>query len=161
MLVNTWDGLFFSSKPVVPMGFCLFLYIGYSYVLKRLFKYILLIMLLQLSHFFLLFIPLHPAPPLPPAFPPQPHSFMSMGRTYKFFGFSTSYSILNLPLSCLFYTYRLCFLLPVPFPPFYPLPYPTDNPPCDLHFYDSVPVLVVCFCFWFVGGGLFVCLFVF
>ena len=31
-------------------------------------------------------------------------------------------------------------------------PYPTDNPPCDLHFCDSVPVLVVClvcFCFGF------------
>ena len=150
MLVNTWDGLFFSSKPVVPMGFCLFLYIGYSYVLKRLFKYILLIMLLQLSHFFLLFIPLHPAPPLPPAFPPQPHSFMSMGRTYKFFGFFISYIILNHPL---FSTYNLCFLFPVTFPPFSPSP--SDNPPCDLYFCDSVPILVVCsvcFCSFFRFG---------
>ena len=33
------------------------------------FKYILLIMLLQLSHFFLPFIPLRCVPPLPPSFP--------------------------------------------------------------------------------------------
>ena len=39
---------------------------------------------------------------------------MSMGRTYKFFGFSISYTILNLPLSIS--TYNLYFLLPVPFP---------------------------------------------
>ena len=71
---------------------------------------------------------------------------MSMGHTDKFFGFSICYTILNFPLFC---TYILC-LFPVPFPPLSSLPVPTDNPPCDLHFCDSLPVLVlglVCFCF--------------
>ena len=91
------------------------------------------------------FNPLHPA--LPPPFTPTPQ-FMSMGRTYNFFGFPTSYTILNLSLSILY----LQFLLPIPctFPPFSPLTNPTDNPPCDLHFCDPLPVLVVCLdCFYF------------
>ena len=72
-----------------------------------------------------------------------------MGHTYKCFAFSISHTILNLP--CLFCTYYLCFLFPVPFPQFYPLCFPADNPPCDLHFCDSVPILVVCLvCFVFV-----------
>ena len=60
------------------------------------FKYVLLIMLLQLSHFF---SPL--SPPLPctilPTSTPLPY-FMSMGHTYKFFGFSIFCTILTLPL---------------------------------------------------------------
>ena len=62
-------------------------------------KYILLIMLLHVSHFFLPFITLHLAVPSPPAFPPY---FRSMGHTYKFFDFFISYTILNFPLSILY-----------------------------------------------------------
>ena len=72
---------------------------------------------------------------------------MSIGHTYKFFGFYISYTILTLPL---FSTYHLCYLFSVPFPPLFPSHSPYDNPPCDLHFCDSVPILVVClvcFCF--------------
>ena len=64
-----------------------------------------------------------------------------------FFDFSISYTILNISLSILYLSIML-------FNPgiFFPiLPFPADNPPCDLHFYDSVPVLVVCiarFCFF-------------
>ena len=61
------------------------------------------------------FSPLYsPAPctPAPSRIPPL--QFMSMGHTYKFFGFSISHTILNHP--CLFCTYQLCFLFPVPFP---------------------------------------------
>ena len=54
-------------------------------------------MLLQLSHF-APFTPLHPAHSLPPTFPPCLY-FMSMGHTYKFFGFYISYTIVTLPLS--------------------------------------------------------------
>ena len=66
------------------------------------FNIYLLIMLLQLSHFFLLFIPLLPAPPLLSAFPfPLVHVH---GRAYKFFGFSISYTILTSPyLFCTIY----------------------------------------------------------
>ena len=93
----------------------------------NIFKYILLIMLVHLSHFFLPFTPLCPVPSLPPiSLPPY---FMSMGRTYKFFGFSISHTILNLPFCkylsiSLFYAYQLSFLLPVPFPPFFLSPSP-------------------------------------
>ena len=67
---------------------------------------------------------------------------MSVGRTYKFFGFSISYTILNLSLSTLWLPIML--LIPCTFFPITPLPFPADNPPCDLHFCDYVPVLVVC-----------------
>ena len=116
-------------------------------------------MLLQLSHFFTLYSPLpctHPPTTIPPP------KFMSMSHSYKFFGFSISYIILTSP--CLFCTYHLCF--PVPFTPFYPLLVPADSPPCDLHFCDSVPVLVVsfsrsCFCFGvFLGSVIDSCEFV-
>ena len=116
-------------------------------------KYILLIMLLQLSHFFLPFIPLCPVPPtiIPP---PQ---FTSMGPTYKFFGFSISYTILNPhPLFC---TYNLCFFFPVHSLCYLPSPC-TGNPPCDLHFCDSVPVLVCLVCFCFLGSVVDSCEFV-
>ena len=78
----------------------------------------------------------------------SPPQFMSMGRTCKFFGFSTS--------PCLSCIYQLRFLFFVPFAPLSPLPIPTYNPPCDLHFCESIPVLVfclVCFCFgvFFLG----------
>ena len=36
------------------------------------------------------------------------------------------------------------------FPPIPPFPCPTENPPCDLHFSDAVPVLVVCLVFVFL-----------
>ena len=109
------------------------------------FKYILLIVLLHWYHFF---SPLYPSALQPPA-PSRTLScyFMSMGHTYKFFGFPISYTILKFPLP-IFYL-PLCFLFPVPFPPFY-TPISADNPPCDLHFCDPVPVLVVCLvCFYF------------
>ena len=103
------------------------------------FKYILLIMLLELSyspHF----IPLHPAHPVLPTFPlpPAPASwFMSMGHTYRFFGFSIFYTILNLPLTIFYLPFMLPF--PVPFPPFPPpLSHWSMWSPGDLHFCDCV-----------------------
>ena len=112
------------------------------------FKYILLIMLFIIDYHS---CPLHP--PVFPSFwhPPShqhpPPYFMSMGRTCKFFGFSISYTILTLPLSIFYLPFTL-------FPVFSSLPLPTDNPPCDLYFCDSVPVPVFClvsFCFCFGG----------
>ena len=97
-------------------------------------------MLLQLSHF-TPFFPLYPAHPLLSAFPPSPQ-LMSMGRTYKFFGFYTSYTIVNLPLKQigLFYTYHLCFLFPVPFPSF------PSSPLITLH---VISISVILFLFQF------------
>ena len=66
---------------------------------------------------------------------------MSVGHTYKFFGFSISYTILNLPLSILYLPFML--LTPCTFSPILPFPLLADNPPNDLHIYDSVPVLLV------------------
>ena len=76
------------------------------------FKYSLLIMLLQWSQFFSpLYLPstLHPANlqhPLP--------QFMSIVYTYKFFGFSVSYTLLNFSLSIL--CLPLTLLIPYTFP---------------------------------------------
>ena len=96
-------------------------------------------------------------PPLYPPLPytPSPHQhpcpttpFVPMGHTYKFFNYSISYTILNLPLSILYLQFML--LIPCTFSPILPLSLPTDNPPCFPHFCDSVPVIavcLVCFCF--------------
>ena len=115
-------------------------------------------MLLQLSHF-----PpsLHSILPTP-SLPHSPLQFMSMGHTYKFFGFYISYTILNLLLSFFYLPFVLLILCTFPPLPFH---FPTDNPPCDLHFCDSVPVLVVClvhfwFCFHFLGSVVDSCEFV-
>ena len=80
-------------------------------------------MLLQLSHFFLPFIPLHPVLPPPTIIPPP--QFTSMGPTYKSFGFSIYYTILNLPLSNLCLPFML--LIPCTFSPILPLPLPANN----------------------------------
>ena len=82
----------------------------------KLFKYVLLIMLLQLSHFFLSFIPLHPASLLLPVFPAPPLS--SCPWVIYVSSLASPFPILFLTSSCLFCTYYLCFLFPVPFPPF-------------------------------------------
>ena len=94
--------------------------------------------------------PLHSNLPTP-SLPHSPLQFMSMGDTYKIFGFYISYTILNLPQSILYLPFML--LIPVPFPPFYPLHVTADNPPCDLHFCDSDPVLVVCLLFFVFRCG--------
>ena len=63
-------------------------------------------MLLQFSHF-----PLCSPPPCTP--PPTciPHlQFMSMGHTYKFFGFSISHTLLTLPLSIFYLPFMLLIL---------------------------------------------------
>ena len=112
-------------------------------------------MLLQLSHFFLPFIPLHPAPSFPLAFP----LLSSCPWVIHISSLASPFPILLLTSPCLCCTYHLCFLFPVPFPSFSPA---ADNPPGDLHFCDSVPVLVVClvhfcFCFRFGCWWLWVC----
>ena len=107
-------------------------------------------MLLQLSHFF---------PSIYSPLPCTPHSNSIPLLLSSWVGHVSSlaspFPTLFLTCPCLFSTYHLCFLFPVPFPPSSPLLLPTDNPPCELHFCDSVPVLVVCllcFCFCFVLG---------
>ena len=106
-------------------------------------------MLLQLSQFFLPFAPLHPA------LPSYQHSF-PLNLCPWIMHVSSSVSPFPIPFltsPCLFCTYHLCFLFSVPVPLFFPLPLPSDNPPCDLHFCHSVPVLVVCLvCFCFLGS---------
>ena len=97
--------------------------------------------------FFLLFIPLHPAPTLPPSFP----NLSSCPWVIHTSSLASTVPILVVTSPGLFCTYHLCFLFFVPFPALSPLPIPTDNLLCDLHFCDSVPALVVClicFCFF-------------
>ena len=108
------------------------------------FKYILLSMLLQLSHFLLPFVPFCPAPPLPPAF----SHLSSCPWVVQISSLASSLPILFLISRYLFSTYHLCYLFLIPFPPF-PLPFPANNPPCDLHFCYSVSVLVLCLVFVF------------
>ena len=81
----------------------------------------------------------------PPSYIPP--YFMSMGCTCKFFGLSISYAILNLSLCILCLSIML--FIPCTFPPTLPLTLPTDTWDCDLHFCNSIPVLVVCLVFVF------------
>ena len=107
-------------------------------------------MLLQMFHFPPSLHSILPTPSLSHS-PPIVHVHGSY--IYKFFGFYISYTILNLPLS-IFHLSFMLFILST----FLPLPLsrsPIDNPPCELHFCGSVPVLVVglvCFCFCFRCG---------
>ena len=103
-------------------------------------KYILLIMVLQLFHFSSPLYPPLPCTSLPAAF--SPRLVHVHGSYIKVLWLLHFLYYFNLPLS--FCTYQLCFLFPVPFPPFFPFPLLTVNPPCNLHFCDSVPVLGVC-----------------
>ena len=74
---------------------------------------------------------------------------------------ASSFPILFLPSPCLFCTYHLCFFFHVTFPPISRLPLPTDNPPRDLHFCDSISVPVVCLvCFCFLDSVVDSCEFV-
>ena len=98
----------------------------------------LLIMLLQLSHF-CPFTQLHPAHHLPPTFPP----YSSCPWVILISSLASTFPTLFLPSPCLFSTYHLCSLFSVPFPPLSASHSPVDNPPCDLHLYGSVPVLLV------------------
>ena len=85
-------------------------------------KYILLIILLQLSHF-PPFTPFHPAKPLPPTFPP----FSSCPWVIHISSLASTFPTLFLPSPCLFSTYHLCYLFSVPFPPS-PSPTPLLTP---------------------------------
>ena len=46
----------------------------------------------------LIFLPLSPSTWLPPISSINLPQFMSMGHAYKFFGYCTSYTVLNIPL---------------------------------------------------------------
>ena len=129
----------FSPSPKLSPSLCFWFFLIY-----------LLIMLLQLSHFHP-FTQLHPVHPFPPTFPP----FSSCPWVIHINSLASTFPTLFLPSPCLFSTYHLCYLFSVPFPPFSHSCSPIDNPPCDLHFCGSVPVLVVClvcFCFCFRYG---------
>ena len=97
-------------------------------------------MLLDLSHFVLSFCPPSFVPHLPQLFP----HLSSCPWVIHISSLASPFPILFLTSPCLFYSYSLCFLFPVHFPPFSPLPLPGDNLPCDCHFCESVPILVVC-----------------
>ena len=118
---------------------------------QTLFKSILLIMLLQLSHYF---SPLYSPPPctLPPSNIPP---LSSCPWIIHVSSLASPFPILFLTYPCTFYAYQLCFLFLYLSMPILLFPLPTDNPPCDLHFCDSVPVLVVCLvCLCFCEYGL-------
>ena len=100
---------------------------------------------------FLPFTPLHPAHRLPPTFPP----YSSCPWVILTSSLASTFPILFLPSPCLFSIYYLYYLFSAPFPPLSPSHSPIDNPPCDLHFCGSGPLLVVCLvcsCFCFRCG---------
>ena len=107
-------------------------------------------------NFFLPSIPLCCVPPsLPPAFPhlsscPWVVHISSLTSPFLYYSY--------LPLFILWLTIML--LIPCKLSPFLPH-YPADNPPCDLNFCDSVPLVVVCcVCFCFLGSLVDSCVFV-
>ena len=96
--------------------------------------------------------PLYSPPPCapPPTYILPPFVHVHELYIYKFFGFYISYTILNLPLSIFYLPFMLLIFCTFSLP--LSTHSPADNPPCDLHFCDSVSVLfvcLVCFCFYF------------
>ena len=85
-----------------------------------------------------------------PPSPLHPPTFSSCPCVVHVSSLASLFPILFLTSPSLFYGYQLCFLFPVPPPSILPFPLPTENPPCDLHFCDSVPALVVFLVFIFV-----------
>ena len=95
---------------------------------------------------------LHSILPTPPSHTPP---YSSCPWVILISSLASTFPMLFLPSTCLFSTYHLCYLFSVPFPPLSHSHFPVDDPPCDLHFCGSVPVLVVCvvcFCFGFRCG---------
>ena len=86
----------------------------------------------------------------PHLFPTSIPPFSSCPLIVHISSLVSPFPILFLTSPCLFCAYQLCFLFPMPFSPILPLHLPTDNPSCDLHFCDSVPVLIVCLVFCFL-----------
>ena len=108
-----------------------------------------MITLLQLSHF-PPFTPLHPVHPIPPTFPP----YSSCPWVIHISSLASTFRILFLTSTCPFLPTIYASYSLYLFHHSYPLP--TGNPPCDCHFCDAVPVLVVClfvFVFTFVLGS--------
>ena len=96
------------------------------------------------------FSPLYsPLPCTPPPTIIAPPYFMSVGRIYKFFGFSTYHTILNLPLSILYLPITL--LIPCTFSPIVP---PTSSPLITLH---VISTSVNLFLFQLFAYFIFVC----
>ena len=137
----------FSFKKCISCFSCL---IAHVYLI------IILSIFYQLCYYSCLnFSPL--PPPLGTSLPSN--MFVSIGHAYKFFGFSISYTILNISLSVLYLPIML--LNPCTLSSIFSLPLPTDNLPYDLHIYDSAPVLVVCLvCFCFLYSVIVNCEFV-
>ena len=98
--------------------------------------------------FFLPFIFLHLVPQFPSSFLP----ISSCSWVIHVSSSASPLLTLFLTSPCLFCSYYLCFLFSVLFSPPSPSLLTADNPPSDLLFCDSDPVLVVflvCFCFCF------------
>ena len=95
-------------------------------------------MLLRFSQFSPLYPPLYPHP-LPSSIPPPLSSCPCLVHISSLH--SVSYTI-SMPPTLFMPNFIL--LLPCTFAPLSPFPLPTEIPPCDVHFSDSVPVLVVC-----------------
>ena len=113
------------------------------------FKYILLIMLFTVA-------PFPPFTPLHPAHPPLSHipPFSSCPWVIRISSLASPFPILFLTSPSIFYPPFMLLTL-CTFSPSLPTYSPAYNPPCDLHFCDSIPVLVVClvgFCFCFRCG---------
>ena len=101
-------------------------------------------MLLHLSHPPPLYLP----PPCILRSTSIPPSLSSYPWVIHVSSLASTFPILFLTSPCLFCTYHLCFLFPVPFPSFSPFSLPADN----LHIDDSVPVPVVCVVCFFLGS---------
>ena len=91
--------------------------------------------------------PLHPAHPLPPTFPP----YSSCPSVIFISSLASTFPTLFLPSPCIFHLSSMLLIL-CTFTHLSPSHSLIDNPPCHLHLYGSVSVLVVClvcsrFCF--------------
>ena len=132
--------LFYYSHPTGCEGYIIMVFLNMYFI-----DYAIAVV-----PFYPLYSPL-PCTPPPPTFP----TFSPCPWVIHISSLASPFPILFLTSPCLLSTYHLCYLFSVSFPAVSPSHFPTDNPPCDLHFCGSVSVLVVClvfFCFGFSCG---------
>ena len=126
----------YINKPFLFYYFCVV-----KIITKLLFfKFILLIMLLQLSQFCYALYPPSPCTLPPYSIPPRP-PLSSCPWVIHISSLVSPFPILFLTSPCLFCTYHLCYLFSVPFPPSTPL-----TPPLITLHVIFIPVIL--FLFW-------------
>ena len=142
-----WDWWEATSNSLERRGMAAIQTLGYSEIFFNIF--------IDYAITVVPFPPPHSTPSCPTP-PSQTPPYSSCPWVILISSLTSTFSTLFLPSLSIFHLSSMLLIL-CTFPPLSTSLSPIDNPPCDLHLYGSVPVLVVClvfFCFGFRCGCL-------